>query len=339
MSHCDVVAMIACALPADWTASTHSRKEAFVSRQPSSPRRRPAWRRRRTDTSGADDLPASKTTGREIRLVAVTAFVTVLVTTAATALVGTVTGWFDSVRERASSSDPVRSFVLLERDQQIQGETWVLPQALSVTPEDQKVLTGAYDHIDEFRDWARSHSGVDPSITVLELVVEGQSRHTVRMIGLRARIDHREVPLSGTLLFAGTEQGNDITQVGFDLDESDPVARTVRAGEPYADGYFGAPYFSARQTKTLDEGEQEVFQVTARTLKSYIEWYVEVRLLVDGKEQTVELRPAGRNIGTSAVRTTDNGTDFAAYKALYVMNVSDLSRGFVRQNPATYAPG
>src|SRR5262245_799540 len=175
---------------------------------PTRPRPRPAWLRKRTVASRSDDPQTQRTAWRDMRLVAITAFVTVLATTVATGVVGATSGWFKEVRETVSSSDPIRPFVVLERDQAIQGESWVFPQAVSVSRQDQKVLTGAYDHIDEFRDWARSHGGVDPSITVLKMVIEGQSRHTVRVIGMRARVNKHEAPLNGMLLFAGTEQGN-----------------------------------------------------------------------------------------------------------------------------------
>jgi hypothetical protein len=301
-------------------------------------------RRRSATAKPATPPPTAKVSSRDVRLVAVTAFVTVLATTAATGLVGAASGWFDRVRATVSNEQPVRPFVLLERDQQIQGETWVFPQAISMTQPDRKVLAGAYDHIDEFRDWARSHGGVDPSITVLKLVVEGQTKHSVRVIGMRVGIDRRQAPVTGTLLHAGTEQGDDITQVGFDLDENDPVARTVREEGPSVDNYFGAPYFSARQTKTLAQGEQEVFQITARTLKSYVEWHIELKLLLDGQEQTMKVRPADRNIGTTALRRVGSGTpqertNYAAYKVLYVMDFNQLSKGFVQQDPSTYSPG
>jgi hypothetical protein len=302
-------------------------------------RRRPAWMRRQTAAKPAAP-PAAKPSGRDVRLVAVTAFVTVLATSAGAAAWGAVRGGVEQVQAAVSNNDPIKPFILLERDQQIQGETWIFPPAVSVTQQDQKVLTGAYNHIDEFRDWARSHGGADPAITVLKLVVEGQSRHKVRVVRMRARIDKREAPLTGMLLFAGTEQGQDNTQIGFNLDESDPVARTVNAGNPSNDpDYFGAPYFSSKQTKTLVQGEQEVFQVTARTLRSYVEWYIEVTLLVDDQEQTVEIRPANRNIRTSGLKIALGETGFAAYTALYVMSVNDLDRGFVRQDPRAYSRG
>jgi hypothetical protein len=308
-------------------------------------RSRPYWLRRRTDTS----RPGHDSTGRlgahGIRLNVFTAFVGALAVAAAGFLFAAGLDFGRHVWEAIRGGDPVRVFAVVERDQQVQGETWVFADPLAPSPQEEQLLGAASDRIDEFRTWARRNGGTDAELTILKLVVEGRSADTVRVIGMRALIDGpRGEPLRGTLLHAGPEQGSDITQVGLDLDENDPVARTVsKEGDPRADNYFGAPYFGAQQTKTLSRGEQEVFQITARTLRSSIQWHIAVTLLVDGREETVEVRPGGRNLMTTALRTHGSmqqaagAVNYPEYRSLYVWDFMRSPNGFVRRDPGTFS--
>jgi hypothetical protein len=296
--------------------------------------------RRRLATRRSGNTPSTK-----LRLIVVTAVVTTLANLVTVAAVGALGSVGSRLWEAVRDDEPVRVVVVLERDQQIQGEMWVFPQAISPTAQDTQLLAEASDRIEEFRDWARQNNAADAEITVLKLVIEGVDADTVRVIGIRARLDQsRAAPLTGTLLFAGTAAGADITEIGFDLDENDPVARTVSKNpDPRAEDYFGPPYFSTQQTKTLQRGEQEVFQITARTLKHYVEWHIEVTLLVDGQEQTIDARPAGRSIRTTALNQTASQDpyvdtiNYAAYQKLYVWDFSRLPNGFLQQDPGTYS--
>jgi hypothetical protein len=296
--------------------------------------------RRRLARRRSNGVPASS-----LRLIVVTAVLTTLANLATIAVVGVagrVGGW---LWEAFRDEDPVRVIVVLERDQQVQGEMWVFPHAIFPAEQDAQLLAEASDRIEEFRTWARQNDGADAEITVLKLVIEGLRADTVRVIGMRARLDQpRGAPLTGTLLYAPTQEGIDITEIGFDLDENDPVARTVSENaSPRATDYFGASYFGTQQTKTLQRGEQEVFQITARTLRSYLEWHIEVTLLVDGDEQTIDARPAGTNIRTTALNQSSsqdpyNMINYPAYQRLYAWDFNRVPNGFVQQDPRTYSP-
>jgi hypothetical protein len=137
---------------------------------------------------------------------------------------------------------------------------------------------------------------------------------------MRAAIKVRGAPLNGTLLWAPTQGGQDVTQLGINLDEIEPVARAVTHGT-FGDASFGAPYFDTKQTKTLDHGEQEVFLIEARTMKNYVEWCLDMDLLVGLQQRTVQACPKGQNIRTTAVRFTPSAAGgpgkFQDYKILY----------------------
>jgi hypothetical protein len=253
----------------------------------------------------------------------------------------------DGLSDKVSSGPAISVVAIVERDQSVQGETWILPEPLSPGSTDLAMLAnpfgstdGSEGDIEPFRSWMRGLGGADPGVTFLKLIVEGQRKSTtLRIVNMKADVVKRTQPLTGTLLLATGEGGGAITELGFNLDENEPIARTiVDDGEK-----FGRPYFGTEQTKTLARGEQEVFQITAKTTRSYVEWCVEISLLIDGKVEAIKHCPSGLPARTSAFNvragpTPENGddTDYAAYRSLYSWTFEPNRGRFHKEDPATF---
>ncbi|WP_433221575.1 hypothetical protein ACQP00_21025 [Dactylosporangium sp. CS-047395] len=278
-----------------------------------------------------------------------TTFVVGVVAALAVSVAAMLTDFGKSVVEDAADAPAIAVTAIVERDQNIQGETWILPDPLQPLPQDDALLSNPYGqqsdkdagNIEPFRAWARTHGGADPEVTFLKLIVEGRRRSTIRVINVSAVVMDRKEPLSGTLLAAGPEGGGALTQIGFNLDENDPVARTVDEDT----GEFGKPYFSATETKTLDRGEQEVFQITASTHRAFVQWCVEVKLLIDSKIQTHRKCPESGPLRTTAFKwkagvaikdRTGHDIDTGAYQSLYTWAFDQYPNRFVRKDPQQF---
>ncbi|SDW16255.1 hypothetical protein SAMN05216215_1001333 [Saccharopolyspora shandongensis] len=117
-----------------------------------------------------------------------------------------------------------------------------------------------------------------------KITVEGASSRNVVITDMRARILAREPNLSGTIACIRAEGGGPTIRVGIDLDELDPTARVIEGRE------LGERYF-ADNAITLADGETVVFQVEVRAGKAHYTWVLELDVVIDGKAQTIEVRP------------------------------------------------
>ncbi|GAA1627090.1 hypothetical protein ACFQY4_14520 [Catellatospora bangladeshensis] len=278
--------------------------------------------------------------------VAVSTVVTSLGQGAGEQLFAGVRSAVDKGYDAITDQQTVSVTAIVERDQNIQGETWVLPEPLTATADEERLLANPYStthdmdagDIEPLRSWARGRGGADPEVSFLKLVVEGRLKSTtVRIVNIKASVVRRGEPLAGTLLMAGPQGGDTLTSIGFDLDENEPVARTLDGKT----GKFGSPYFSTQETTTLSHGEQVVFQITARTERHYVEWCVELQLVVDRKLESYRTCPNGKAMRTTAFheRPGPRGkpeVDPRAYQTLYVWAWDIFPNRFMRQDPRTY---
>ncbi|MEU6129421.1 hypothetical protein ABZ805_09635 [Saccharopolyspora sp. NPDC047091] len=112
------------------------------------------------------------------------------------------------------------------------------------------------------------------------IVVQGKSSHTVVITDMRARVLRREPAPTGTYFFAPAQGDLSTIVVGVDLDEVNPVARSLVAGRRTD------PYFRDNAV-TLAAGEPAVFLVESHAAEpTAYEWALEIDLVVDGKAET-----------------------------------------------------
>ena len=249
--------------------------------------------------------------------------------------------------ESLAGTPPVSTKVFFDRDNGIQGLTWALHgsvQPLSVN--DRLLLKRAAGSVTEFNEWMRGRGGVDVDVSFMKLIVTGQRQAGVAIIDMRAKIDHCGAPLIGALLYGPPEgeQGN--TQIGFDLDDSVPVARQVNSDKSFGDrDYLGRDYFKTNTTP-LALGQDEVFSIVATTRSRYCVWYIDLGVFVDGHRQdiTIGYKPEGNQgqkpfevTARADLRNGEKGS-FSIYRELYVLDRRHDPAGFVPADPRTYAP-
>jgi hypothetical protein len=297
-------------------------------------------RQRQVDKTPSVDEPKLQRS-KKVLIACVSAFATAIAGLGALA----TWNWTATKYHDATDRSDVRVLMSMERYQTVQGETWVLPGELSPTADETKMLSNPFnpgsdvkDALGRFRSWAREKGGADPGVSFVKLIVQGGRHETVRMVGMRAVIKKRSDPLSGTLMWGPAQGGENVTQLGLNLDEAAPAARVVEHGE-FGTAHFGAPYFDTKQTKTLTNGEQEVFLVEARTTNHYVEWCIELELLVGMHQRLTQTCPKGQNLRTSAIRFSTSPNlaypgKFQEYRKLYSWDFQ--KNGFYPADPKIF---
>lgn len=221
-------------------------------------------------------------------------------------------------------SAPVRTFVSLEHDTSKQGVLWILPFKVSEKPDFSAYLLQGND-LSNLPRKIVDEGGVDANLTILKLIVEGRRNSTVRIIGMRAIITKKTSPLTGVSVLTPGPQGVGSSQVGFDLDSMDLEAREVSqedGASSYQADFFREPFF-ASETAPLARQGQEVFQVVARTVKSHIEWFIEIDLLVDNSRVQTRVGIGENPIITSALwpdGEDNTSPDPAYYDEIYAID-------------------
>jgi hypothetical protein len=204
-----------------------------------------------------------------------------------------------------------------------QGATWAIPQRLEVSSAEAP-LDFASSGIEAFDRWARSNGGTDVGVSHIKLVVTGRRNNPVLITGMRAHVLRRDEPLQQTLFWGASEGVADTINLGFNLDEVNPVARRIAADLESLE----EPYF-ANHAVTVGKGEQLVFNIVARTQRCDCLWEIVLDMVVDGKAVTMTVKD-----DAEPFRVTALAPEFSMYDAIYR---ADLAVGrFVRVQPTTF---
>ena len=150
--------------------------------------------------------------------------------------------------------------------------------------------------------------GVNVNVLSIRLIVSGNSSEGVRVIDIRPVMLRRTKPLGGTLFLIPPQAGNATIKMMFDLDEVNPVARTIAKppcrmatqGDvvfcvpqlndwPYPVQQFagivggeldgGSPFFDD-ETIHLAKGEQQVLYIRAQAAHFYAAFDLEFDYIV-----------------------------------------------------------
>jgi hypothetical protein len=250
-----------------------------------------------------------------------------VITVSLAALIGAIAQWLPSrygpiVEDRLSGEAPLHVLAHYER-QADQGVTWAIPQQLEVSSPEAP-LDFASSGIEAFDRWVTSNGGIDVGVSHIKLVVTGRRNQPVVITGMNAHVLRRAEPLRKTLFWGASEGSADTINVGFNLDEVNPIARRVAEDlESLAEPYF------ANHAVTVAKGEQLVFNIVARTDRCDCLWEIVLNMVVDGKAITMTVRDT-----TEPFRVTAFAPEFSMYEAIYR---ADLERGrFVRVEPTTF---
>jgi hypothetical protein len=135
--------------------------------------------------------------------------------------------------------------------------------------------------------------------------------------------------------------------VGFNLDEPDPRARQIKG--PFGDE-LGQQYFAGGNVVTLRKTEVQPFQIVGLASRDYVEWEIEARVVIDGKEEQLIIDHNGEPFRlTGAPRGSTNGQPYERYyewiwyeqpQGLYRSNVpSEGRRATLEPPPEVGQPG
>jgi hypothetical protein len=154
---------------------------------------------------------------------------------------------------------------------------------------------------------ARGAGAADVGSTWLSVLMEGRTHKDVAITGMRATVLRRGAPLTDTHVSCPSAGDASAVGIAFDLDEERPVARILQD-----DGSAGDPYFGS-SVVTFTEGEVVPFQIAGATSRSYVEWVVEVDLLVDDRRETVRIDDGGAPFRTTAGRPAGDYRSFVQW--------------------------
>ncbi|MDN3352014.1 hypothetical protein [Actinomadura sp. DC4] len=224
----------------------------------------------------------------------------------------------------------VRSIVL-QRDADLAGDTFAFERPLDLAKRE-------LDDIDAGGDldgWAREHGGVDVQMVMAQVVLAGNQRDPVRILGMKA-INQCRPPLTGTLIEKPTGGEDDTVRLAFDLDERNPEARTWQGGS----AGFGKDYFGAK-TVSLKYKEQQTFQMIGITQRQYCEFHLQVSVLAGKRTETVPVTNGGRPFKVTSLSGRTSAPDYSDYQKLYVGGVANtLGHGaLIRADPSRYPAG
>jgi hypothetical protein len=218
----------------------------------------------------------------------------------------------DKARRADAEARGILDMKIVPRDFGDAAFGWVFREPLTL--EQERFVLGTRNAY--VAEWAERNGGVlytqdnslrSVSFTHIRLAVTNRWPAEVSVTEIRAVVD-RAGPLAGALVFAGSQGGEPVIDVGFDLEEDEPVARVRRQ-----DGTLGERY-TDKETVQLVPDEIVVFDFTAEASRSSCRWSIELEALVDGQLRT--FAPGeGRQFVTTAAAPR--------YKQRYYYDVSD----------------
>ncbi|MEU7615175.1 hypothetical protein AB0B27_03550 [Micromonospora rifamycinica] len=285
-----------------------SQPQPAATRQPPEPPAVPRSEPPATPQPAADepsDAAADRSTRRKLLLAAGGAAASAVIGTVVAGVYDRLTSSEKAVRddraiEQAKRTDTqrkppiaVNAYYYNRSDEAV---AWVLPAPLT-SGQRQELLTsqhsdreGPENFPDVVYGVARSTDGpLTRLLTRIRISAVGQWTGPVFVRQIRARVLKRSAPMSGTLLYRGSEGDGEPLKIGFDLDEPESIARVIN---PQGDT-LGPAYVDSR-TLTLTPGEPLTIDVQAYTDRSYCEWVVELELDLHGEKRVQVVDDHGR---------------------------------------------
>ncbi|MET4720782.1 pimeloyl-ACP methyl ester carboxylesterase [Bradyrhizobium japonicum] len=126
-----------------------------------------------------------------------------------------------------------------------------------------------------FHDWLKRNKGVDAGETKLQLIVQGKVAKAILLAEMRVRIIDTLPLVTGIPVVCPPAGGANYRPIEIDLDANPPRVRYE----------FGKKSFGF----TVQAGETEVFNVVAKTTQGHYRWVIELDIVVDGNQRTIEI--------------------------------------------------
>ncbi|TQK51295.1 hypothetical protein FBY35_1692 [Streptomyces sp. SLBN-118] len=191
------------------------------------------------------------------------------------------------IRDALASGPPLRVTVQTRDSIVNHNGAWFFPGRL--------LSAGQTLHTDQVAAVMSKRSDeVDTYETTTLVTLEGNRSHTVDITGIHIKVRSKATPAPGGTLLVYPSQGEDTNiKIGFNLDETVPVARNAdREGEA-----FGGRYFDDHSV-SVKEGEIVNFGFTFQTVKWDVTYDLVLDEVIDGEHTTQTLTNGSRPFHT-----------------------------------------
>ena len=228
------------------------------------------------------------------------------------------------------------------------GDTHLLADPVALSADDLGQLNALNQTDPAYQAWFTSHHAVDSGSTDIELIVEGNRTHTVRIVAIQPVVSCA-APLSGTLFLSPSAGSDTSTQLLLDLDNPHALPSYV-APDASGNATSGKDFFGSH-TVSLTQGEQFTFKLVASSRSHYCTFTLDVTAL-DGDQSVIEhVDNNGTPFAVSALLDNDPTNpgpgEYSAYQALYVGGIANAGQGtnsfgdvpWAQADPQTYNPG
>jgi hypothetical protein len=155
-----------------------------------------------------------------------------------------------------------------------------------VIPADVRTTGSPGPGCDEFRDWLKLNKGVDGGDTKLQLIVQGKVAKPILISEMRVKVLHKLPPVTGIPVSCPSAAEAKYRPIEIDLDADPPRVKYQ----------FGKKAFGF----TVGAGETETFNIVATTTRGHYTWLIELDLVVDGDQRTIEIGSPGAPFETTA---------------------------------------
>jgi hypothetical protein len=143
-----------------------------------------------------------------------------------------------------------------------------------------------------FRDWLKLNKGVDAGATKLQLIVQGKVAKPILLSEMRVKVLRKLPPVVGIPVSCPPAGEASSRHIEIDLDANPPRVR----------------YQSDQKTFgfTVQAGETETFNIVAKTMRGRYTWVIDLDIVVEGDQHTIEIGGPSGPFETSARQSSDN---------------------------------
>lgn len=211
----------------------------------------------------------------------------------------------------------------------IPAASYVFPGIFRPSNSDLKALDQAAIDPSAFDAWFASRGAVMADSIMITMTLRGNApgETVVPQIQVFGKCS---APLDGTLFSSSNSGQPGAAEIGFNLDDNDPIAQNAVGGN------LQGSYFQDH-TITLDQGEPQAVSIVAETSRHYCTFSIKLTVQpATGPSivETVTNNGAPFRI-TALLPPGTDGKPYAGYQALYVGGVTTHSGGWQPENPAT----
>jgi hypothetical protein len=143
-----------------------------------------------------------------------------------------------------------------------------------------------------FRDWLKLNGGVDAGETKLQITVQGRLEKPVLISEMRVKVLSKLPLITGIAVSCLPAAEANYRGIEIDLDNAPPRVKYQLGKKTF--GF------------TVQSSEIETFNVVAKAANGHYVWVIELDVMADGKQRTLEISGPGGSFETTARQWTDN---------------------------------